>query len=141
MNVGEACLYFHYIVILAVLIAPFIISQQAVKAYIVFVVVIIIHWYILEGKCIISLMHRDTSNDDGAIAEFFTRHNMKLNRKLLDVILYGLLLFAFYRIDRLKEGLLVVIIIILINKAVYDSYNFRWSRKKKLAPLISSNED
>ena len=130
MSVDKICLYLHYIVILAVLLAPFVIPLKLVPPYLVMVCIIIIHWYILDGKCFMSRMHTKSSNNNGPITDIYDKLNIKIEKKnvniLIDVLFFFTILFGFSRINKLKEGLLVVVLFILLNKQIYNSYHFRW---------------
>ena len=127
MKLDNICYYSHLIVILAVLVGPFVVPLSLVKAYIVVVIGIILQWYALNGKCVMTMMHSSSSSDNkGAIVELLEKMNIPLNESIIDAILYFLLLYAFYRIGLLQEGLMVVLIIILLNKAIFNTYTFKW---------------
>jgi hypothetical protein len=127
MKLDNICYYAHYIVILAVLVGPFVVPLSLVKAYIVVVIGIILQWYTLNGKCVMTMMHSSSSSDNkGAIVELLEKMNIPLNESIIDAIIYFLLLYAFYRIKLLKEGILTVLTIILLNKAVFNTYTFKW---------------
>ena len=122
--------YFHYLLILLNIIAPFVLPLGWIKPYILFLIIIIIHWYILKGKCIISLLHKKSSQNEGAISNCFKNLNITPNDTVLDILLYFLVSYSFYRIGCLKEGILVVIILVLLNKTIYNSYSFSWTEKR-----------
>jgi len=128
------CLYIHYAIIVFVISCPFLCPTKYLINYLLFVLILILHWYILNGKCIIALLHKETSNDNGAIIDFLEKTNMRSDNininYILDTILYTLILVGSYRLNRLVEGIFIVIIIVLLNKTIYNSYNFRWDNKK-----------
>ena len=127
MKLDNICYYSHLIVILAVLVGPFVVPLSLVKAYIVVVICIILQWYALNGKCVMTMMHSSSSSDNkGAIVELLEKMNIPLNESIIDAIIYFLLLYAFYRIKLMKEGILTVLTIILLNKAVFNTYTFKW---------------
>tara|TARA_A100000164_G_C21692305_1_gene669525 strand:- start:343 stop:753 length:411 start_codon:yes stop_codon:yes gene_type:complete len=127
MKLDNICYYSHLIVILAVLVGPFVVPLSLVKAYIVVVICIILQWYALNGKCVMTMMHSSSSSDNkGAIVELLEKMNIPLNESIIDAIIYFLLIYAFYRIKLLKEGILTVLTIILLNKAVFNTYTFKW---------------
>jgi hypothetical protein len=132
MKLDNICYYSHLIVILAILIGPFVVPLVLVKPYIVVVICIILQWYTLNGKCIMTMMHSKSSDNTGAIAELFEKMNIPLNESIIDAVLYFLLLYAFYRINLLKEGIVTVLTIILLNKVIFDTYTFKWVNTKEI---------
>ena len=133
--------YFHHLLILLNIIAPFVLPLVWIKPYIVFLIIIIIHWYILKGKCIISLLHKKSSQNEGVISNCFKNLNIIPNDTLLDILLYFLLSYSFYRIGCLKEGILIVIILVLLNKTLYNSYGFSWTEKRLVKINCSYNSN
>ena len=78
-----------------------------------------------------ALMHKGSSNNEGAISTFFERINLKFDEKIIDALFYSVILYAFHRINCLKEGLILVVIVMLLNKTIYGSFWFKWLSKKK----------
>jgi hypothetical protein len=124
MILDKFCFYFHYIIILGVLIGPFLLPSVFIKPYILFTIIIILQWYVF-GRCLISSMHKETSRNEGAISTVLNKVNLDVNEHV-DAIFYFVILYAFYRINCIKEGIFIVLILILLNKAVFDSYTFKW---------------
>ena len=129
MTLDTFFFYIHYVIIFGLLTGPFILPLVWIKPYILVLVGIIIQWYVFNGKCIISKMHKESSDNEGAIFTLLNKLNININDKAIDALLYILIIYSFYRIGCVKEGLLVVIIIILLNKTIYNSYGFVWGEK------------
>lgn len=130
MNFDKFWFYVHYLIILGVLIGPFVLPVCFINVYILILIIIIIQWYLLNGQCFISMMHKESSDNNGAISNFLSKNKIKVNDKFIDAIFYFLIIMSFYRLDCFKEGLLIICIIILLNKTITGSYGFAWSEKK-----------
>lgn len=131
MDHEDFMLYFHYFIIFAVLVAPFTLPTNLIRYYIPTLILIISHWYVLNGRCIISLFHDNKTKGKDAISSVFEKYN--LNRYLYDLILHTLILVSFYRIGMLNIGILVSIIFLILNKIIYKQFNIRWSEDKPIS--------
>lgn len=129
MTLDTFWFYIHYLIIIGILLGPFVLSVCWIRPYILILIGIIVQWYVLNGQCIISMMHKDSTDNDGAISSFLSKYNINLNDKVIDALLYFLIIFSFYRLGCLKEGILVTVILILLNKTIYGKYGFVWSEK------------
>ena len=130
MTLDKFFFYLHYLLICLVIIGPFVLPLVWIKSYILFLIIVIIQWYVLKGKCLVSMLHKDSSQNEGAISCCFKKLNIRPNDILLDLLLYFFIVYSFFRIGCLKEGILVVIILVLLNKTIYNSYGFAWSEKR-----------
>ena len=141
MTLDNVCFYVHYLLIVVILIGPFVLPLVWIKPYILFLIAVIIHWYVLNGKCIISLMHQASSENEGVVSNCIKKSNIPLIDEFIDALFYFVILYSFYRIQCVKEGILVVVIIILLNKTIYDKYGFEWSEKKIVKINRSDNSN
>ena len=84
--------------------------------------VMIFHWYFFDGQCVLTLSEKK-NYENGFIID--TMDKYKINRIVFDLLIYILLLYSFYKIDKVYLGCLVIMIILLLNKIVYKQLNFK----------------
>ena len=121
----DIILWIHYLIIFIIILGPFILPSSIITYYIIFFITVILHWYIMNGKCVISCMHESKQFSGRYILNtIFCNYN--LHHYLYDISVYLLLIISFYRINKLRYGLIVIIIIIILNKYIYHHYNLKW---------------
>ena len=127
MTFDKLVLYLHYLIILIIILAPFFIPIVLIKPFILIITAIIIQWYVLDGNCFMSYFHKNSSSNKSAVSTFFESVNLPKCFIFVDIILYMIILHAFNRINLLKEGLIFIAIIILLNKTIYGTFKLKWT--------------
>ena len=117
-------LYLHYFIIITMLIGCIIVPVHLLPYYLVLLLSIIFHWYFLDGKCILSFYHKNTTKNKSLISEMFEKYN--LDSFVFDIIVHSLILLSFYRLGELPIGVFFSLLILIINKIVYKTYNLKW---------------
>ena len=121
----DIILWIHYLIIFIIISGPFILPTKIINYYIIFFITVIVHWYIMNGKCVISCMHESKKFSGRYILNtIFCNYN--LSQYIYDISVYLLLFISFYRINKLRVGLIVIIMILILNKYIYHHYNFKW---------------
>ena len=121
----DIILWIHYLIIFIIISGPFILPTSLITYYILFFITVIVHWYIMNGKCIISCMH-ESKKFSGRYILNTIFNNYNISQYVYDILVYLLLIISFYRINKLRYGLIVIIIIIILNKYIYHHYNLKW---------------
>ena len=126
MTFDKLVLYLHYLLILVIILSPFLLPLMFIKPFILIIAAIIIQWYVLDGYCFISYFHKESSSNKGAIPSLVEKLNLPGCVIFLDIIFYMIILQAFNRINLLKEGLIFIAIVILLNKTIFGRYTLKW---------------
>lgn len=114
--------FLHYLIFLYIVVAPFILNKKYIIYYIIVMLIMIFHWYFFDGQCILTLREKKNYKN-GFIID--TMDKYRINRIGFDLLIYGLLLYSFFKINRLYLGCSIVILILLLNKIVYKQLNFK----------------
>jgi len=112
----------HYIVTILLIVLPLTLPVKYITYYIIFLLLIIFHWYFLNGQCILTLSNKK-EHKNGFLIDVLDKNN--INKIAFDILIYTLLIISFYRINRIQLGSITIIIILLLNKIVYNQLNFK----------------
>ena len=112
----------HYIVTILLIVLPVTLPVKYITYYIIFLLFIIFHWYFLNGQCILTLSNKK-KHKNGFLIDILDKNN--INKIAFDILIYTLLIISFYRINRIRLGSIIIIIILLLNKIVYNQLNFK----------------
>ena len=126
--------FIHIIILIFYFIPLFTNNKKVLKLYIIINIVILLKWILFNGCWLTKLQNLLENRKDLWLPRIlkklvpFSYH--KLLKRFLpflhDFILLGILLLAFYKLDILKYGLLVILIIFIGNYIKHGNILFKW---------------
>lgn len=131
--------YYHAILTIGIIVIPYIVSKYYIPYYLSFVCIMMLQWYILKGKCVLTLLE-DYFEDKTIVAEkqnssfvinfidqkcgisMRNKKNKKRVSMFLNTLFYFSFLFGFYRIAALQRGAMALSCWFVLN----GKYSLDW---------------
>lgn len=120
----KLALNLHYFIIFSYLIGPYILPINLLYHFTNSFILTVYHWYLLDGKCILSLYHKNLTKNKSSLRGIFDRFNLKLY--YLDIIVHFNILYSFHRQNIIFIGIIISCSILLLNIKTYNQFTLKW---------------
>ena len=118
--------YSHNFLTLYFVLFPYITPINYLKRATYFWCLTVYHWYLLDGRCWMSILEDQFKNKDEPktnVANVFSK--IGLPTYTFDIIVHNNILVSFYMLDMLFYGICFFFLTLHINKVIYKTYLFK----------------
>ena len=124
------CIFiFHILIIIFVITGPFVLPKDMLLIWF-FTIFLMASQFIVFKKCCVTQLEKmyvneDTLfNDDEFVTQNLKRIHIDIHHDITDIvcfiIMYGLILYAFNRIDMYNYGVCIILLIVIVNMIIYE---------------------
>lgn len=115
--------YSHNTLIFYFLLFPYITPVHYLNNALIFWYATVYHWYLLDGRCWLSILEDKFKNKEEPKTNIIT--NLNIPKYLFDLVVYINFFIAFYRLQLIVGWFIFFIKTITLNKLIYKTYYFK----------------